>query len=117
MTPDEIVAAVNAYEQDSSGQHRSHTVQTRRVTKALTLIGIPRSDFSARTERNHHGEYGDCLGSLRTDSAQAKALENAETLVRCGVSVHVIHRSDDAKPPIVFTSSSYPFEIRHYHPG
>lgn len=94
MNTQEIAAAVEAYAQAGTGQKGSQTVQTRQVIAALKAIGLDRSTFSASTSIKN-GVYGTALGSIKTRTAMAIVIANADTLVACGLRV-IIYSGNNA---------------------
>lgn len=122
MTPEEIAAAVQEYEYaDDTRGTKGGTTQARRLIKALQLIGLNRKDFSVRTERKRirdpysglrYTEYGDASGSIWNHEAEQLVIDNAATLVKCRISVHII---EGFERTMVFVSSSHPYRISRYN--
>lgn len=112
-----IIEEVERYVNTATGQHGAQTAQTRRVVKALRLLGIARSGFTARTERLPDGTYGQAVGSIHWPADQFRVIQNAELLVHCGLVVHILNSTPGRESAFVatpgFTEYDVPQIVRH----
>ena len=98
-----FVQEVEDYVNAGTGHRWAMTTQTRRVVKALRLIGIPRTGFSARTARESDGTYGEALGNVYNSEDAAKVIRYAELLVAAGLRVHVMNEEPGKESAFVAT--------------
>lgn len=103
----EVVAECEAHVAKATGQHGSHTMQTRRVVGAMRAVGIARREFSVRTERDRRtGEYGRAIASIFTTGANDRVVENADAIAACGCNVTVIENATTGRKTAIVGSGN-----------
>lgn len=71
----------------------SQTLQTRRTTSALLVIGLPRTSFRARSAVDKNGEYQPCHASIYGDAEREVVRRNARVLASLGFNVYLVGKS------------------------
>jgi len=98
------------------------SAQARRVIDAVREIGIPRNEFSVRTETHiirdngtRYREYGDAVLITYGRTASQTVVENAQRLADAGLVVTIIHGENGRMTPVVSSGWNPRKVVDHIH--